>query len=461
VVNIWINKAVSVSAGPDQIVCQIAPQVQLAGTIGNGATGATWSGGSGTYNPGPTTLNALYMPSATEIAAGKVTLTLTTNDPAGPCPPVSDAMTITIDSPVVTVPTKTTCNDMGPATLCASVSKGVAPFTYLWSNGATSQCITVADTARYSVTVTDAQGCRASGAGYYGWRDCVGMIAHTNTTCGSFLDGTGSPILPGDPSWVVKDGVITSISPGVFFYFTKVRAPSATFTINIQQLKDNPAFPFCPVQQGTQVSLYTASCGDAGGGVETTTGQATVNVTNAQVGQIFIVCVKYSLKALVGTPMPDSTGCRYDFQTEVNGLIVDRDPDGLQIGTPKPAAPANGTANGGGGIGGGPLPKGGLGTFSMDATENVALYRPVPNPFSDGMRMAYAVGGSGEDVSIRVYDVAGRMMRTLASGFQSAGNHVVTWDGHDEQGAPCHRGVYFVHARIGGETRLVRVTFLK
>ena len=39
-------------------------------------------------------------------------------------------------------------------------------------------------------------------------------------------------------------------------------------------------------------------------------------------------------------------------------------------------------------------------------------FRPVPNPFRDGMRMAYAVGGAGDRVSNRVYDVAGRLVRT-------------------------------------------------
>ncbi len=68
----------------DQTICSTGTAT-LAGIIGGSAASATWSGGTGTYAPNNTTLNAVYTPSAAEITAGTVTLTLTTNDPAGPC----------------------------------------------------------------------------------------------------------------------------------------------------------------------------------------------------------------------------------------------------------------------------------------------------------------------------------------------------------------------------------------
>ena len=80
----------------DQTVCSSSPQVSLAGAVGGGAASGTWSGGTGTFSPGATTLNAIYTPSAAEIAAGGVTLFLTTNDPAGPCPALVAQMRITI-----------------------------------------------------------------------------------------------------------------------------------------------------------------------------------------------------------------------------------------------------------------------------------------------------------------------------------------------------------------------------
>src|SRR5439155_1751945 len=94
---ITVNRAATANAGLPQTVCSSSPQVQLAGAIGGGASSGAWSGGTGTFNPDASTPNATYMPSAAEIAAGGVTLTLTTDDPAGPCGAASAQMRITIN----------------------------------------------------------------------------------------------------------------------------------------------------------------------------------------------------------------------------------------------------------------------------------------------------------------------------------------------------------------------------
>ena len=462
---IVISPAVTVNAGPDQMACAVSPQVQLAGSLGSGATSGLWTGGAGTFTPGPAALNATYMPSPAEIAAGTVTLTLTSNDPAGPCPAVSDAMTISIDAPTVSVGNRTVCSGIVPISLCATPGRGIAPFTYRWSNGATTQCIALSDTGTYTVTMTDARGCQAMASGSFRFRDCIGMLAHTSTTCGTFMDGTAEPLLSSDVHWATRDNIISTISPGVFFYWTKVTAPSANFTVNVVQTKDNPSFPFIPVLQG-QVSRFDATCASMGDGVETGPGQSSVTVQGATPGQVLIVSVKYSLKALIGTYMDDTTGCHYDFRTMINGQVVDADPDGLQIGAAQnsPPPPPGDSGDPNDDVervpGGGRIPVNAM-SGATQSEPALAMYRPSPNPFTDGMRMAYSVGSSGERVQIAVYDVAGRLVRTLASGVEAAGPHTVEWDGRDAQGARMQRGVYFLHASIGREARQVRVTFLK
>src|SRR5215813_14429451 len=82
--------------------------------------------------------NAKYTPTAAEIAAGSVTLTLTTNDPVGPCPALSDQMKITID-PITVVnagPDQTVCSSSPQVQLQGSVSGTVTTGT--WSGGAGS-----------------------------------------------------------------------------------------------------------------------------------------------------------------------------------------------------------------------------------------------------------------------------------------------------------------------------------
>lgn len=80
-----IKPSPTANAGPGQYVCA-GSNITLAGTIGGAATSGTWSGGTGTYSPGNTALNAVYTPSIAEYSADSIVLTLTTNNPIGlPC----------------------------------------------------------------------------------------------------------------------------------------------------------------------------------------------------------------------------------------------------------------------------------------------------------------------------------------------------------------------------------------
>ena len=67
-------------AGLDQTVCANNSNVLLSGIVSGGAVTGTWSStGTGAFTPNDSTLNAVYLPSAFDIANGTVTLTLTAN----------------------------------------------------------------------------------------------------------------------------------------------------------------------------------------------------------------------------------------------------------------------------------------------------------------------------------------------------------------------------------------------
>jgi hypothetical protein len=163
-----------------------------------------------------------------------------------------------------------------------------------------------------------------------------------------------------------------------------------------------------------------------------------VEIHDATVGQVFILSVKYSLKNLIGTTLPPSGGIHYDFKTLVEQQLVDWDPEGLDVG----AAVA------------------GLVGVDPNNDSSIGLYRPMPNPFTNGMRMAYAVSTANQRVSIRVFDIAGRVVRTLFEGPQSAGRYLVSWDGRNDDGQRLQGSIYFVHVQVGSQARKVRVAFL-
>lgn len=153
---------ITANAGSDIVACGTSPTATLNGTVGGTTTGV-WTGGNGVFVPNNTTLNATYTPTAAEIAAGSVTLTLnTTNN--GSCPPASDQVTITYTTFTTTLTTTTTmvsCNGGTNGTATVNTSGGFAPVSYSWNTTPVQTGITATGLAAgtYTVTVTDVNGC--------------------------------------------------------------------------------------------------------------------------------------------------------------------------------------------------------------------------------------------------------------------------------------------------------------
>ncbi len=80
-----------------------------------------------------------------------------------------------------------------------------------------------------------------------------------------------------------------------------------------------------------------------------------------------------------------------------------------------------------------------------------ALYQNEPNPFNPSTKIRY-FASSDCDVSLDVFDAAGRLVRRLESGRTGKGTHAVEWNGLDERGNRSSAGVYFCRLRAGKET---------
>ena len=72
----------------------------------------------------------------------------------------------------------------------------------------------------------------------------------------------------------------------------------------------------------------------------------------------------------------------------------------------------------------------------------------APNPFGFETELRLTLPLSG-DIETVIYDVHGRAVRHLKSGWLSAGLHVLHWDGLRDQGSACAAGIYFVITRAG------------
>ncbi len=80
----------------------------------------------------------------------------------------------------------------------------------------------------------------------------------------------------------------------------------------------------------------------------------------------------------------------------------------------------------------------------------VALDQNRPNPFGAATSIRFELPSNGA-VNLEIMDVAGRFVRSLASGPLSAGPHAYTWDGRDHAGRPVGAGTYFYRLRSGGK----------
>jgi hypothetical protein len=79
----------------------------------------------------------------------------------------------------------------------------------------------------------------------------------------------------------------------------------------------------------------------------------------------------------------------------------------------------------------------------------------VPNPFNPVTTVQYDVAVTG-NVTIRIYDVAGRLVRTLVDQQRAPGRYTAQWNGDDDRGSRVSSGVYFYRMTAPGYTSPTR-----
>ncbi|MFD1551070.1 hypothetical protein DNU06_04280 [Putridiphycobacter roseus] len=217
--------APTVNAGTDVAVCANNAGVALSGSI-VGAGGGVWLGGAGSFSPSNSSLTATYTPTAGEITAGSVTLTLESTG-NGNCIAESDDVVITINpNPIVNAgPNLTSCANNPTVNLGGSVQVATGG---VWSGGAGAFFSSASDlNATYtptnaeitagSVTLTlSSTGNGACSAG----TDNVNIVITDSPTVNAGVDQTvcgnnadvslnGSVLLASGGTWTGGLGVFT------------------------------------------------------------------------------------------------------------------------------------------------------------------------------------------------------------------------------------------------------------
>jgi gliding motility-associated-like protein len=137
--------APDVNAGADATLTCLITSISLNAT--STISGATFVWSNGTANA-TTTVNAPNI------------YTVTATDPSNGCTASDDVMINANGVPVLSIVSgDNPCPDVAKGYVNTNVSGGIGPYTYVWSNGATSPSLKGLHGGTYHVTVTDANGC--------------------------------------------------------------------------------------------------------------------------------------------------------------------------------------------------------------------------------------------------------------------------------------------------------------
>jgi predicted outer membrane repeat protein len=84
----------------------------------------------------------------------------------------------------------------------------------------------------------------------------------------------------------------------------------------------------------------------------------------------------------------------------------------------------------------------------------------APNPFNPSTLLTYGVAKPG-GVQLRVYNLAGQLVRTLVDEPRGAGAHSIQWNGEDTSGRVVASGVYIVRLTTSSKAVVQRITLLR
>lgn len=86
--------------------------------------------------------------------------------------------------------------------------------------------------------------------------------------------------------------------------------------------------------------------------------------------------------------------------------------------------------------------------------------RVHPNPFNPATQIHFDLPSAGL-VSLRIFDVNGRLVREWREDQRAAGEHVILWDGRDQAGQEAASGIYVSQIIFGGEQQMAKMTLVR
>jgi len=102
----------------------------------------------------------------------------------------------------------------------------------------------------------------------------------------------------------------------------------------------------------------------------------------------------------------------------------------------------------------------GIDDGELGTTPVYVLKGASPNPFNPVTTVTYEAP-AGASVRLAIYNVTGRLVRTLVDGEVGSGQRTVVWDGRDDRGVEVQSGVYFCLMEAGGFNDTAKMVLMK
>jgi hypothetical protein len=175
--------AISVSTSTSPATCGAA----------NGSVDLSVSGGSSPYSYDWS--NGATTEDLSGITSGTYSVTVT--DASGCTASTSASVAQTSDLSATASSSAVSCNGASDGSVSVSLNGGTSPFSYLWSNGASSAVVNGLVAGTYSVTVTDSNGCTASASASVGQPSALSVsVSAVDASCEN-SDGSASASVSG------------------------------------------------------------------------------------------------------------------------------------------------------------------------------------------------------------------------------------------------------------------------
>ena len=208
-------------------------------------------------------------------------------------------------------------------------------------------------------------------------------------------------------------------------------ATSGGLSLNVNDIHLNIAGGI--VAPGTMISMCESSM--LGLAVET---QTSLEATRGQMTGIFAGPVSIpSVEAVISFPAENSEGAVYRYTTDGWSRLESWFQNGRM----------SASVSEGGNYAFGHTP----GVSSPEIPSDFRFGGICPNPFSAEAAISFSLPTSGH-VSVTIYDMSGRAIRTLTNTEMMAAEHKLIWDGLDATGHAVGAGVYFCRLQACGET---------